>query len=79
VSALAEYRQPQPGDHPDHLVRETPRREAMGVAFVEAVIGPPPTLLGRLRCRRSGGHWWHPAGLRRDVCCQCYARRRARE
>jgi hypothetical protein len=75
TSIHGEYLLPQPGDHPDHLVRETPRREAMGVLFVEVVIGEPPTLGERIACRRAGGHWMHDTGETSEACCQCYFRR----
>lgn len=56
--------------HPPHFTRETPRREAPGIPFVEEVFPEPGE---RPSCGR-GGHVWHPLALGllvRERCCQC--------
>lgn len=66
------------GDHPPHFTRETPRREAPGIPFVEEVFPDPDDRSQRL-CRAKGGHWWHPlaVGLLAPArCCQCGLQRR---
>lgn len=69
-------------EHPPHFVKETPRREAPGVPFVEDVF-PEHSLVVQRLCEANRRHWWHPTARRpftgrpgRFRCCQCGVYRR---
>jgi hypothetical protein len=61
-----------------HPVHENHREVAPGIWDI-AFPAHPRGMLGwqvRRRCRKSGGHWWHPADAMIEwKCCVCGASR----
>jgi hypothetical protein len=61
--------------HPEHTVHREVAPGAWDVAFPIH----PRGVLGwqiRRRCRKSGGHWWHPSDPMIEwKCCACGASR----